>query len=75
MPTPKKAPVARTSKTPAKPPLAAAVTHASNHSSTDIHEQVRRRAYELYEHRGRLDGFAEQDWLQAERELRAARSA
>ena len=75
MPTPKKAPITRTSKTPAKPPLAAAVTHAPNHVSTDIHEQVRRRAYELYEQRGRLDGFADQDWLQAERELRTARSA
>jgi len=32
-------------------------------------EQIRRRAYELYEERGRQDGFAEQDWLRAESEL------
>jgi H+-transporting ATPase len=33
-------------------------------------EQISRRAYELYERRGRRDGRASQDWLQAERELR-----
>lgn len=32
---------------------------------------VQTRAYELYEHRGRLDGHAEQDWYQAEAEVRA----
>jgi len=32
-------------------------------------EQIRRRAYELYEERGRVDGFADQDWQQAEQEL------
>ena len=31
--------------------------------------KVRARAYELYEGRGRIDGHAEEDWLQAEREL------
>jgi hypothetical protein len=29
-------------------------------------ENVRTRAYELYETRGRIDGHAEEDWLQAE---------
>jgi hypothetical protein len=32
---------------------------------------VRTRAYELYELRGRMDGSAEQDWYQAETDLRA----
>ena len=32
-------------------------------------ERIRLRAYELYEQRGRVDGFAEQDWRQAEREV------
>lgn len=32
---------------------------------------VQTRAYELYEDRGRLDGHAEQDWCQAEAEVRA----
>ena len=36
--------------------------------------EVRRRAYELYEKRGRLHGHAMDDWLQAERELRKARA-
>jgi Protein of unknown function (DUF2934) len=32
-------------------------------------ERIRLRAYELYEQRGRRDGFALDDWLQAETEL------
>jgi len=32
---------------------------------------VQTRAYELYELRGRTDGRAEQDWYQAENDLRA----
>ena len=37
--------------------------------SLSLEEQIRLRAYEIYEERGRQDGFAEQDWLQAESEL------
>lgn len=36
---------------------------------TDIDGRIRRRAYELYEQRGRIDGFALDDWLRAEREI------
>jgi hypothetical protein len=32
--------------------------------------RIAMRAYELYEQRGRQDGYALADWLQAERELR-----
>ena len=32
---------------------------------------VARRAYEIYESRGRIDGYDVEDWLQAERELRS----
>ena len=32
--------------------------------------QIARRAYELYEQRGRQDGRAAEDWEQAEREIR-----
>ena len=32
-------------------------------------ERVRQRAYELYEQRGRVDGFALDDWLRAEAEI------
>ena len=35
----------------------------------DIEESIRRRAYELYEQRGRIEGFALDDWLQAEGEV------
>jgi Protein of unknown function (DUF2934) len=38
-------------------------------SSVDIQEQVRRRAFERYEQRGRQDGHDLDDWLQAESEL------
>jgi DUF2934 family protein len=38
----------------------------------DIKESIRRRAYELYEQRGRVEGFALDDWLQAEREILGA---
>ena len=40
-----------------------------------IEDEIRRRAYDLYEKRGRLDGRAMEDWLQAENEIRTARSA
>jgi len=33
------------------------------------YEQVQRRAYELYEQRGRQDGRQLDDWLQAEHDL------
>ena len=32
-------------------------------------EQIRRRAYELYEARGRGDGHDMEDWLEAEAEI------
>ena len=38
---------------------------------TPSHDQIRQRAYELYELRGRQDGSSEQDWLEAERQMRA----
>ena len=36
----------------------------------DLTPQIARRAYELYEQRGRREGLAGQDWLEAEREIR-----
>ncbi|MGC4096018.1 MAG: DUF2934 domain-containing protein [Nitrospira sp.] len=35
-------------------------------------EEIERRAYELYLMRGCEGGHADEDWLQAERELRAS---
>lgn len=38
----------------------------------DTEERIRRLAFELYERRGRIDGFALDDWLQAEVEILGA---
>ena len=35
-----------------------------------MEQQIQRRAYELYEQRGRTDGYDLDDWLQAEREIK-----
>jgi len=37
-------------------------------------EEIERLAYELYLARGEVDGYAQDDWLQAERELKEAQS-
>jgi hypothetical protein len=36
---------------------------------TELDEQICRRAYELYEARGRAHGHDREDWLQAEAEI------
>jgi hypothetical protein len=36
-----------------------------------IEEEIRRRAYELYEERGREHGFEQEDWTRAEAEVRS----
>ena len=48
---------------PAKAPLLA-------RKPLDLTPRIATRAYELYERRGRRDGQAGQDWLEAEREIR-----
>lgn len=40
-------------------------------SSAIDDDAIARRAYEIYESRGRIDGRDVEDWLQAERELRS----
>ncbi len=35
----------------------------------DLAEDIRRRAYELYEQRGREDGHELEDWVRAEEEV------
>ena len=37
-------------------------------------EEIERRAYELYLARGEVYGYDQDDWLQAERELKKAQS-
>ena len=41
----------------------------------EVEEQIRQRAYQLYEERGRLDGNAMQDWLTAEEEVTGSKQA
>jgi len=35
----------------------------------NVQDEIRRRAYELYEQRGREDGHDMDDWLRAEEEI------
>lgn len=42
--------------------------------SVDLHAEIQRRAYELYEKRGYVPGFEQQDWITAEQEVRARHS-
>jgi len=52
------------------PPAKARTTTESAQTTTDqFQAEVRLRAYQLYERRGRQDGHELDDWLQAETEL------
>ena len=42
---------------------------ASPITDPNLEEEIRRRAYEFYEARGREDGHDVEDWLRAEMEL------
>jgi DUF2934 family protein len=37
----------------------------------NLEDEIRRRAYEIYEQRGRTPGNQHEDWLRAEREILA----
>ena len=52
---------------PKKPPAT-----VSNEPAEDLEEQIRLRAHELYEARGREDGHELEDWIRAEDEVTAA---
>ncbi|CAM3850869.1 DUF2934 domain-containing protein [Corallococcus sp. ZKHCc1 1396] len=41
--------------------------------SAPTNEQIARRAFEIYQARGGTHGSSEQDWFQAERELKLGR--
>ncbi len=58
-------------KEAAKTPSTPTNVVAARSGPTD--EQIARRAYELFLARGGLHGYHEQDWFQAERELRLGR--
>ncbi|MFY0524731.1 DUF2934 domain-containing protein [Archangium gephyra] len=46
---------------------------AASNRTTPTHEQIARRAYEIFLARGAGHGQHEQDWAQAERELKLGR--
>jgi hypothetical protein len=50
---------------PKKPPA----TVISEPQELELEHQIRLRAYELYEARGREDGQEQEDWLRAEAEI------
>jgi hypothetical protein len=43
--------------------------HDSAHLPSAVYEEIRVRAYQLYEERGRQHGFHHDDWARAEREI------
>ena len=45
---------------------------AATQEDADLQARIAKRAYELYQARGGQDGYALEDWLQAEREIRRA---
>ena len=49
------------------------VPNAVARKPLDLTPQIAARAYEIYEQRGRRDGQADQDWLEAESETRKAK--
>jgi H+-transporting ATPase len=53
-----------------KPNLERKVGSNPENTTSDLTPQIAKRAYELYEQRGRKEGLADQDWSQAEEEIR-----
>jgi len=48
------------------------VTKQFSATPVELEDAIRRRAYEIYEQRGRTDGFELDDWAQAEAEIRGS---
>jgi hypothetical protein len=53
----------------ANPPKKSPTSVTSKPQDLELEDQIRVRAYELYEARGQEDGHAEEDWLRAEEEI------
>lgn len=53
-------------------PQSAAPARTASPNSSKTQDRIARRAYELYVQRGRQEGNALEDWLQAERQLVSA---
>jgi len=52
-----------------KEPITPEATTPTTEAPSELQEDIRRRAYELYEQRGGEDGRELEDWLQAEAEV------
>ena len=50
-------------------------TDVQTSPATDLTERIRTLAFTLYEQRGRQEGYADQDWLQAEAEILGSKRA
>ncbi|MBV8477752.1 MAG: DUF2934 domain-containing protein [Acidobacteria bacterium] len=57
--------------TPAAPPTPAAAEVKKNVVPINLEDEIRRRAYELFEQRGGAPGNEQDDWLRAESEVLA----
>jgi hypothetical protein len=58
----------RKATTPAQP--VSAVTEPNNVIPINLEDEIRRRAYEIYQERGSTPGNEHEDWVAAEREVR-----
>jgi hypothetical protein len=58
---------------PAKSATASNTATAASARTGPTHEQIARRAYEIFMARGGQPGSPEHDWMQAERELQLGR--
>lgn len=56
---------------PAEPAMIRPAETSTRTAGPELVEQIRARAYELFEQRGRLEGYDQQDWAQAEAEILA----
>jgi len=69
-----KAKPSRTPKPKAEKNLLQMPENGNSHNGSsplDLESEIRLRAYELYVQRGSIEGFEEEDWLTAEREVSA----
>lgn len=64
--------VVKKAKAPARPKKTAAKKSEELKVTDPSHEQIAQLAQKFWAERGWQDGYAEQDWLRAERELRVA---
>jgi Protein of unknown function (DUF2934) len=64
--------VVKKAKAPAKPKKTATKKAEELKMKDPSHDQIAQLAQKFWAERGWQDGYAEQDWLRAERELRVA---